>query len=223
MDCDRNICCSQEYNGGCETCVCNKDSKTVVFKEAVIGELNRIVRKEKGYDYFEGLKTLLNLISMPITKKNELFWKQFSVDPASTKYHGNRKHGLIRHSSSVARQLMRYEACGLAYWERPESPVIIGLLHDICKVGTYRESGGEYTYNKGNEVWKGHATKSLALISTELFKGFKLTEQEALCIRYHMGPYETEEWNEYRKAIEAYPEVLFTHTADMYSTHCLNL
>lgn len=26
MDCDRNICYAQDYNGGCETCPCNEDS-----------------------------------------------------------------------------------------------------------------------------------------------------------------------------------------------------
>ena len=48
-----------------------------------------------------------------------------------------------------------------------------------------------------------------------------LTEEEILCIRYHMGPYVTADWDEYDKAIKKYPNVLFTHTADMYASKVL--
>ncbi len=26
MDCDRNICYAQDYNGGCETCPCSEEN-----------------------------------------------------------------------------------------------------------------------------------------------------------------------------------------------------
>ena len=42
-----------------------------------------------------------------------------------------------------------------------------------------------------------------------------LTEEEMLCIRYHMGAYQTDEWNEFDAAIHKYPNVLYTHMADM--------
>lgn len=151
---------------------------------------------------------------------NESFVNKFISDPASTKYHGSHKGGLIKHSANVALILINWEAAGIVKFKLERSPVVIGLLHDICKVGTYKmnEDGG-YEYNKESKIWKGHATKSLSLLATDLFRGLDLTEQEALCIRYHMGAYETDEWDEYGKAIAKYPEVLFTHTADMYSTH----
>jgi len=45
-----------------------------------------------------------------------------------------------------------------------------------------------------------------------------LTEEEMLCIRYHMGAFEKEEWTEYGAAIEKYQNVLWTHHADMLAS-----
>ena len=43
-----------------------------------------------------------------------------------------------------------------------------------------------------------------------------LTEEEKLCIRWHMGAFDDKEnWNCYGAAIEKYQNVLWTHTADM--------
>jgi len=50
-----------------------------------------------------------------------------------------------------------------------------------------------------------------------------LTEEEILCIRYHMGAYNCDDWEGYDKAIRKYPNVLFTHTADMYASKVLGL
>ena len=47
-----------------------------------------------------------------------------------------------------------------------------------------------------------------------------LTFEEIVCIRWHMGAYETDTkmWDYYGKAIEKYPNVLFAHTADMIAS-----
>lgn len=45
-----------------------------------------------------------------------------------------------------------------------------------------------------------------------------LTEEEIMCIRYHMGAYEKDDWVQFDLAIKKYPNVLFTHTADMYAS-----
>ena len=53
-----------------------------------------------------------------------------------------------------------------------------------------------------------------------LSKYFTLTEEEILCIRYHMGAFtEKEEWNDYTRAVNKYATVLWTHTADMLASH----
>ena len=51
-----------------------------------------------------------------------------------------------------------------------------------------------------------------------LSRWLQLTEEEILCIRYHMGAYETKDWDFFDKAIRKYPNVLWTHTADMYAS-----
>lgn len=41
-----------------------------------------------------------------------------------------------------------------------------------------------------------------------------------MCIRYHMGAFcPKEEWNDYTRAVRAYPNVLWTHQADMLASH----
>jgi hypothetical protein len=162
---------------------------------------------------------------------NEFLLKEgFFTAPASTKYHGVYSGGLFDHSAMVYRELKNLtEKLGLK-WLRPESPFIIGMFHDLCKYDQYIEvpgtvtdigngnvlttSGGtHYEYNK-NTLLKGHGAKSVMLLSQFI----TLTEEELLCIRYHMGAYETEEWNEFDRAIRTFPTVLFTHTADMIAS-----
>lgn len=156
--------------------------------------------------------------------------KGFFDAPASTKYHGVYPGGLFDHSAMVYVELENLtEKLGLK-WKRPESPFIIGMFHDLCKYDQYIEvpgieadvgngmtitaqGGSHYEYNK-HTLLKGHGAKSVMLLS----RFINLTEEEVLCIRYHMGPYETEEWNEFDLAIRKYPTVLFTHTADMIAS-----
>lgn len=46
-----------------------------------------------------------------------------------------------------------------------------------------------------------------------------LTEEEILCIRWHMGAYDKEEnWNHFNAAIRKYNNVLWTHVADMIAS-----
>lgn len=51
-------------------------------------------------------------------------------------------------------------------------------------------------------------------------KGGEATDEEIACIRWHMGAYETDTkmWNYYGRAIETFPNVLYTHTADMIAS-----
>lgn len=179
----------------------------------------------KSSDFKMRYSALNSILSeLGIHNLDKGFLESFLLDPASTKYHGSYEGGLIEHSANVALRLIEWESVDIVRFDLERSPVVIGLFHDICKVGTYKKvEGNIYEYNKEAKLWKGHATKSLSLLSTNLFKGFDLTEQEALCIRYHMGAYETDEWDEYGNAIAKYPEVLFTHMADMYSTHILGV
>jgi HD superfamily phosphohydrolase YqeK len=97
-------------------------------------------------------------------------------------------------------------------WKRPQSPYLVGMFHDLCKCDQYmQKADGTFDYRK-NLPLVGHGSKSV-IIAQHLLP---LTEEEVLCIRWHMGAYDDKEvWNSLGAAIEDYPNVLFTHTADM--------
>ena len=60
-----------------------------------------------------------------------------------------------------------------------------------------------------------HGGKSVRICEDNM----TLTNEEKLCIRYHMGAYEVDDWAKFDKAISRYPNVLFTHTADMIASN----
>ena len=110
-----------------------------------ISELS-LLRSQNARIRYESLRSLLHEIGVNDLDKD--FMKSFIYDPASTKYHGSFEGGLIRHSASVALILMDWESKGIVNFNLERSPVVIGLLHDICKVGTYkRNENGGYTYD----------------------------------------------------------------------------
>lgn len=159
----------------------------------------------------------------------------FFTAPASTRFHGNYEGGLFDHSYEVAQVLIDMTNRLDLKWERPESPYIIGMFHDLCKIDNYKTiidepgiammgtneiKGREihFEYNE-NLILKGHGDKSIMLLSQFM----TLTEEEVLCIRFHMGAYEgQDQWDNYDKAIRKYETVLFTHTADMYASKVKN-
>ena len=89
------------------------------------------------------------------------------------------------------------------------------MLHDLCKCDQYREMpDGTFDY-RSNLPLTGHGDKSV-IIAQQIMD---LTEEEILCIRWHMGAYDDKSvWNNLGAAIEQYPNVLYTHTADMVAS-----
>ena len=149
---------------------------------------------------------------------SNLMYIGFFEAPASTKYHGNYPGGLFDHSLVVAEELLRLTKCLNLEWERKRSPFIVGMYHDLCKCDSYEKEGGGYIYSQ-NDSFPGHGAKSVMVLSHI----HQLTEEEVYCIRYHMGAYEKEEWNYYDRAIRKYPNVLWTHTADMSASKIHNV
>lgn len=135
--------------------------------------------------------------------------------PASTKYHGVFAGGLYEHSEDVTRNLLDLtEKLGLK-WGRNQSPYLVGMLHDLCKCDLYAEKAdGTFSYQE-NRTLTGHGDKSV-ILSQELTD---LSQEEILCIRWHMGAYDDSKyWSAIGAAIELYPNVLYTHTADMIAS-----
>lgn len=152
--------------------------------------------------------------------------------PASTKYHGNYPGGLLAHSYSVAKFLVQLTEDNHLTWKNPRSPYIVGMFHDLCKIDQYRHpvTGHFEEFNGGRtpiydeQAWeynpdtllKGHGDKSVMLLS----QFYTLTDEEIMCIRYHMGAFtDKSEWNDYTRAVRQYPNVLWTHQADMLASH----
>ena len=175
----------------------------------------------------EGADKLLEYLLSP---KSDFF-----TCPASTKYHSAYEGGLAQHSINVYRCLVDYlsrervrEVYGLSASD--ETIALISLLHDICKVNTYAV---DYRNAKNEQgVWEkvpyyriddklpyGHGEKSVYIIS-----GFmRLTREEAIAIRYHMGfSYgATEERRNIGIAFERWPLAFALSTADMEASYFL--
>lgn len=164
-----------------------------------------------------------------------LEWLENSSDfftaPASTKYHSNFEGGLCAHSINVynrLRQLVKEEFGENQTVVSPESLAIMGLLHDICKVGTYKT---DYKNVKVDGVWTqqpyflvqddlpyGHGEKSVYMLC-----GFmKLTREEAIAINWHMGGFDMRVKGGSFAISDAYykfPVALLLAVADMMATY----
>lgn len=162
----------------------------------------------------------------------------FFTAPASTKYHGNYEGGLLEHSYMVTKFLLTLTQDNHLIWRKSRSPYIVGMFHDLCKIDqyipqyemreklelselndpkpmTFVKTLSGYEYNP-DTLLKGHGDKSVMLLS----QFYTLTEEEIMCIRYHMGAFtDKSEWNDYTRAIHQYPNVLWTHQADMLASH----
>lgn len=179
-------------------------------------------------DFLEVMKLPDGTPLIPIDMIDYLVSNGFFTAPASTKYHGAHEGGLYQHSTSVMKFLVQLTKDNDLHWQDERSPYIVGMFHDLCKIDQYRRpvSGmamdgkpildpHEWEYNP-DTLLKGHGEKSVMLLS----QFYRLTEEEIMCIRYHMGSFvDKSEWNDYTMAVSLYPNVLWTHTADMLASH----
>lgn len=156
--------------------------------------------------------------AMPVdiaAKADALEIAGFFTAPASTKYHGNYEGGLYDHSRQVMIELVSLTAKLGLMWSRPESPLIVGMFHDLCKADAYIKTPDGWAHDPDPFLTE-HGAKSVIL--TQMYVT-RLTREEIYCIRYHMGPFgrrgaDDEEAKEFNRAIKKFENVLFTHTAD---------
>ena len=90
------------------------------------------------------------------------------TSPASTRYHLHEEKGLLQHSVGVTKTLLDLRAL-LAPQLSEECCVIVGLFHDVGKVGMphaprYLKEGNRFVYNT-NQVEMQVAQRSLYLVS----------------------------------------------------------
>jgi len=161
----------------------------------------------------------------------ENFGERMFLAPASTKedHHSAYKGGLIVHSMRVTQRI--FDICnglGLKNDEVPhESKVIVGIFHDIGKIGSYdgiphyltqnsdwhRETLGQY-YKYNEELNDGLTTSQRSIrILTKL--GLDLTDSEYISILFHDGLYVKENDSYSMKGSED-KLMRITHMADSY-------
>ncbi len=158
----------------------------------------------------------------------------FFTAPASARFHGACAGGLCQHSVNVFRCLEAYlarervkEVYGVDY--PMESAAIAALLHDVCKVGLYKpgfrnvkdDATGKWervpSYSYEDKLPYGHGEKSVYIIS-----GFmRLTRDEAMAIRWHMGFSGPEDDRMVGQALQQYPLAFALATADMEASYFL--
>lgn len=194
-------------------------------------------------EYNDGADLFWTMVKGTRINKTMMDWLEsigYFLAPAAVKHHGNYPGGLLMHSIEVAEQLVNITKSMGLEWDRKDSPLIVGLLHDLCKVDEYYfeteeearlfvldrpvhtgKSSWKPAYNK-NQMYKGHAGKSIDLINRFAMEHpgkFYLTPQEEMCIRFHMGAFTaSEEWKYYSEACRMDANVLWTHTADMLAS-----
>ena len=146
------------------------------------------------------------------------------TSPASTRFHLNEEKGLLKHSVAVAENLLKFRDF-LAPQISDESCVIVGLFHDVGKVGMpgkplYIKNDNECEVNNRNITYKTNpelvkmslASRSLYLVS----KYIPLSDAEAQAILYHDGQY-----IEDNRCIahKEEPLTLLAHWADYWTAH----
>lgn len=162
----------------------------------------------------------------------------FFSAPASTRFHLAEPGGLVKHSVHVYERLRELFSNEIA--RNTDGPVIIsgedeekiaicGLLHDICKANFYtvemrnrKNENGQWEkypfYVVNDQLPYGHGEKSVYIIS-----GFmKLTREESMAIRWHMGFSDTDFKGggfSVGNAFEKFPLAVMTHIADLQATY----
>lgn len=154
----------------------------------------------------------------------------FYTAPASTRFHCDHEGGLVEHSINVFNMLRKSEILDRDKYNI-ENVAIVSLFHDICKANTYvtemrnKKENGQWIqvpfYTVDEEYPYGHGEKSVYILMRE---GLKLTDEEALAIRWHMGAYtDSVKGGSFslNTAFEMSPLALELYIADMRATDYL--
>ncbi len=156
----------------------------------------------------------------------------FFTAPASSKFHSNFEGGLCAHSLNVYKRMK--ELCENEFKDAmnekisEESLAIITLLHDVCKVNTYKQELRNVKvdnnwvqkpyYVVDEELPYGHGEKSVYILS-----GFmKLSREEAMAINWHMGGFDSRVLGgsySLSSAFYQYPIAVLLHMADFMATY----
>lgn len=164
---------------------------------------------------------------------NWLKSSDFFYAPASTKFHLSCEGGLAKHSLNVLSRLIREVINEFGSVEDSpysmESLVIVGLMHDLCKVGFYKKSmrnqkneeTGQWEkvpfYMVEDELPIPHGPKSQYILRSFI----QLSREESVAIISHMGGFDSSvKGGEYAisNALGKYTLATLLHVADLKAT-----
>jgi len=146
--------------------------------------------------------------------------------PASSNNHGNYKYGLLEHNLIVYENLVKIVSL-FKLDINPDTQIITGLLHDLCKANFYKsdtrnvkDEFGQWHqvpyFSIDDETPLGHGEKSALILQQYV----KLTMEEIMAIRWHMAGYDgsakSYEGNlSLNNAMNKYPIIAALHMADL--------
>ena len=138
----------------------------------------------------------------------------YYVAPASKNFHSSFIGGLAFHSCSVFNVLSdKIDSLTIETEWGEDTIIICALLHDLCKIGTYKRNGAIYITE--DDFPLGHGEKSVILAMEYI----KLTDFEKLAITHHMGlPSTYPEAMCFNQALKLHPHILYLHLADFESS-----
>ena len=180
------------------------------------------MKKMNNFNEADRIEQFEMLMNLYISKefRNWLIANGFFTAPASIHHHGAYSGALFDHSFAVTKTLLSFTERLELPWMNERSPYIVEMFHDLCKVDNYQQSGNEaWEYNNA-ALLPGHGEKSVMMLQQHI----QLTDEELYCIRWHMGAFDDKEnWNSYGRAVTHFPNVLYTHTADMVAARVLGV
>jgi hypothetical protein len=184
-----------------------------------------VITMLEDIDILKNKETIIDLLRS--TKRNGadplINWLEsvgFFMAPSSIRYHGSYTGALAQHSLLVYQSFDRKLKDHTDLNVPKDSAIISGLCHDLCKADRYVPRYDDGADSKDRKIigWRyhdplplGHAPKSI--YHTQRFIT-DLTPQEAMLIRWHMGPYDPTWKTEGEQALRAYPEIKLLHEAD---------
>lgn len=151
----------------------------------------------------------------------------FFYAPASTKFHGANKGGLLQHSLNVYDEFCRLLKAYPEIVVSEETAIIVTLFHDLCKVNMYvpetrnrKNADGRWesyeSYSRQEKFnYGGHGSKSVFILQNYI----KLTAEEATAINCHMSCWDGNK--DVGSAYEQFPVAWLTHVADESATYML--
>jgi hypothetical protein len=196
----------------------------VLTKQEIQAVKDKVLELINENVHREGTDKLVNWL-----KSSDFFYA-----PASTKFHLSCEGGLAKHSLNVLSRLIREVINEFGSVEDSpysmESLVIVGLMHDLCKVGFYKKSmrnqkneeTGQWEkvpfYMVEDELPIPHGPKSQYILRSFI----QLSREESIAIISHMGGFDSSvKGGEYaiRNALGKYTLATLLHVADLKATN----